>query len=688
MALQTVTKIAFATSVGETLEQYALALRTAADLAQPFPAYGYELHLTGYRGATQLFDWTLANDLLALDLAAGLVTFPASSDVLAAYGAGDVAIALAAESGDGASHVLAAGTWRVRARVAALANALAPPADPQATTIVPVALPAGLAPFTAAAPGVAQNTIVYEAMNSTLWAFDSLVFGTAPARGLLEDDPAMPAPDGVKAGESYAINSARTSATSRLAARFWTPPGCTHLDWLFYGRRDPTDETTETFVLALYEADGTTLVGAAQPVTLSASDVTPFALSVDVSGDTEYVLSFWTNNAALGTAGGGGGGTSASGHFSRCQLKPSGADLDEVFQHDFVAVTVEAWENTAAYVSLAAPPQTQWPDPAPALTYAPPGSDKQIFGKKINFDELVVECRGSRAVVEYIWQGVNVPVWGAPIVRTAPAGATRGDQADARRQILPIFSTRPTYGAVATDGDGAYAPGELRQLIVSPPQTGRIRRVYVPAYAGTRVVPAPASPRRLLVLGDSKSVAYQVTSAAAPFELLRDAFDGQVIMYAAGGTALYSYGYSGTAGVLDPSRATVRDQTTAIVVSLDPAPTELYVQVSYNDYALLGSSKDSFKTGLGGLCDWWHGLFPAATVWLEKMVLCGAEGVANAGGATPADLRVAMDEVAATRAAYVTVLTPPAIELNDEVHFTAHGYRDQYAPWLISVLVP
>jgi hypothetical protein len=688
MSLQTISKIALSSSVGETLEQYALALRRAADPAQVFPAYGYELHLTGYRGAAQLFDWTLANGLLALDLATGLVTFPASSDVLAAYDAGDVAIALAAESGDGASHVIATGTWRVGRRVAALANALSPPADPQTTTVVPVALPVGIAPADPddAAAGGALNTIVYEAMNSTLWAFDSLVFGTAPTRGLLEDDPAMPAPPGVKGGESYAINSGRTSATSRLACRFWTMPGCTHLDWLFYGRRDPTDETTETFVLALYAADGTTLVGAAQPVTLSASDVTEFALSVDVAPDTEYVLSFWTNNAALGTQG--GGGTSARGYFSRCQLKPSGAGLDEVFQHDFIAVTVEAWENTAAYVSLAAPPQTQWPDPTPTLTYAPPGSNKQIFGKKINFDELVVECRGSRAVVEYIWQGVNVPVWGAPIVRTAPAGAARGDQADARRQILPVFSTRPTYGAVATDGDGAYAPGDLRQLIVSPPQTARIRRVYVPAYAGTRVVPAPASPRRLLVLGDSKSVAYQVTSAAAPFELLRDAFDGQIIMYAAGGTALYSYGYSGTAGVLDPSRAAVRDQTTAIIASLDPAPTELYVQVSYNDYALLGSSKDSFKTGLGGLCDWWHGLFPSARVWSEKMVLCGAEGVANAGGATPADLRAAMDEVAATRAAYVTVLTPPAIELNDEVHFTAHGYRDQYAPWLISVLVP
>jgi hypothetical protein len=135
-------------------------------------------------------------------------------------------------------------------------------------------------------------------------------------------------------------------------------------------------------------------------------------------------------------------------------------------------------------------------------------------------------------------------------------------------------------------------------------------------------VPAPTGLRVVLVIGDSISVGYQFDSALAPFELIRGTFDGQFVMFAAGGSALESYGWVGDgAGALSmtPQNVAKRAAFTARVLALNLQPTELLVQVCTNDWGGHVSA-DDHRVGCEALLAWWASAFPGRRARLQHPI--------------------------------------------------------------------
>jgi hypothetical protein len=282
--------------------------------------------------------------------------------------------------------------------------------------------------------GYELNSLVEGEFFGPKWGIDPAVSASAPGSDYYSADAIVPAPVGVRGGESGLVNIGLTNATdARRGRRFHTLPGQTAVRFEIGARKWSFDSaSTHTVVVALYEADGSTLVGATLPVTLLLTG-NAVTLTRSVSPDTDYVICVWFNNPALGTVGLGTGNTSARGYFSRCRVVPIGAEMPAPFDGDFWGIERVPWPHHPDYASNPPAPRGWGTDHKVARSL---GVHESFFAEAINFAPLVIECAGHAAAVEYIYEGppASPPSRGAGRVeRAARADGAHGEHA--RRRV-------------------------------------------------------------------------------------------------------------------------------------------------------------------------------------------------------------------------------------------------------------
>jgi hypothetical protein len=476
-------------------------------------------------------------------------------------------------------------------------------------------------------------------------------------------DNLVAAPTGVVPRESALFNQLRRANPRCRMKRFRTPAGCTSIRFKLAGRCWAANfDTAETIVLALYRTTDLTSLVASQPVTLLAGS-TAAAVDFAVTGDTEFVAVAWFNHPTLGTHG-SDGGTSARAYLSRCVIEPHGAAMEEPFDRPFWGFERAPWPWLST-ANLNAPQPKGWgTDPTPN------GATSDTVGDTHQCAPFVIRCAGAVAV-EYVAEPTAYPEWARIVMRTAPIGTTRGDQAPTATMLPAISPAPPSIAARRLERVALSSAWRL--VMLESPQSGKVTRCYVPAYAGTQLEPPPNPPRTDLALTDSIGNGYNEATAVGAYEILRGQWPGQLVINGSGGTALASYGYLGIGGVLStvPSDLELRAKLRARVLACTPRPTRAIVQVVTNDWGLAGLTDVNFGAGLDAVVvearDVWH----VDAVDIVLAINRADENTPNAGGVILETFRTKARAVAAAYPGFARIIdarVPLPISVPDTVH--------------------
>lgn len=220
--------------------------------------------------------------------------------------------------------------------------------------------------------------------------------------------------------------------------------------------------------------------------------------------------------------------------------------------------------------------------------------------------------------------------------------------------------------------DVAITPGTVEFVTGLQSKPSALEGTYLQAayfYGNTPTTTqqTPSASNRILFYGDSiavgASATYPTKEGAAV--LVRDAFNGSVMVEGWGYRTLYDDGVDATA------RQTFSTRLAGY------APSRIWLAIGTNDYALNKWTAANFGTAYADLLDKLHTDLPSATIFCQSPLIRTTE-TANAGGSTLPNYRTQISDAAAARSSYCTYVEGSTIlttgNLADGVHPTTTGH--------------
>ena len=465
------------------------------------------------------------------------------------------------------------------------------------------------------------NTILDSDLYSKTWdvIFPSNVVTKTPNYEAYTDTNGRSRLDGIR------LNRLQSeSAGDKLAMQFVAPAGCTSVT-LSLAAVLPTTLTNQTFVMGVYQSDGTTAI---QTVTcvLTSSMQTFSTAAASVTAGTEYRVVIKIHEVGVGTTA----NATALIDPTSIKLTPAG--------------------------TLAAPFDAPWTRYQTNSSRMHDSRISTIVSRKIEvspFARRVWRTRATTMAIEYIRTYAFATVDPAVFVDGKCVG------------VIALSGTNALNIATFT-----LPPGLKTVELIWPPEnnsatpptapnlaTAYINAVYFPTDTNlSEVAPSDArGTRRLVIYGDSTASGFGATSPTAQglVSILRRDFPGSVMLEAHGSRSLAEDAWTAAAipGVAadNATAASVAKQVAFSRKIAQCNPTDIWFSIGTNDYGGgYWTAVTDYSDCMGRVLDLLNTYCPFARIWVQTPLRRATE-TANARGWTLPQLRTEITTVATAK---------------------------------------